>query len=220
MGRLCHQGGMIKVEKYVNQLMTSNCYVVFDNCTKRCVVIDPGSEKSEREIAFLERYGLMLDYIFVSHEHTDHNWGVNVLKERFPAAKIVYSEMCSKWVKKTIKAYFLLYYDDPDYHYDLMPADILIKRDDDVLSWNGGNIIFVQTPGHSRGSMCIYLNNMLFTGDTIMPYKPYFNGRDSNEEDWQKSIEKMENFIPLETAVYPGHGETLTFKEWLENFKP
>ena len=44
---------MIKVERFVNQLMTSNCYIVVDEESKHCLCIDPASEKSECEIAYL-----------------------------------------------------------------------------------------------------------------------------------------------------------------------
>ena len=70
---------MLKVERFINDLMTSNCYVVYDEVTKGCLVIDPASEKSLREIQFIEERGLSLDYIILTHEHTDHNWGVNSL---------------------------------------------------------------------------------------------------------------------------------------------
>lgn len=208
---------MLKVERFVNELMTSNCYVVYDEDTKRCLVIDPASEKSLREIQFIEEKGLALDYIILTHEHTDHNWGVNSLREHFPEAKLVCSEQCNKYVKKTNRAYFLFYYDDPDYRYEIAPADILIKENG-CMDWNGRHIKFVMTPGHSYGSMCIDVNEMLFTGDTIMPFKPYFNGRDSNEEDWKESIEKIERLYSSESVVYPGHGERLKLGEWQSNY--
>ena len=207
----------MKVERFVNELMTSNCYVVYDEDTKHCLVIDPASEKSLREIKFIEEKGLVLDYIILTHEHTDHNWGVNSLREHFPNAKLVCSELCNKYVKKTNRAYFLFYYDDPDYRYEIAPADILIKEDS-CLDWNGDQILFVMTPGHSYGSMCIVIDGMLFTGDTIMPYKPYFNGRDSNEEDWIKSIEKIRGLYPSEAEVYPGHGDVLNIEQWNKQF--
>lgn len=208
---------MLKVERFINELMTSNCYVVYDEDTKRCLVIDPASEKSLREIQFIEEKGLALDYIILTHEHTDHNWGVNSLREHFPDAKLVCSELCNKYVKKTNRAYFLFYYDDPDYRYEIAPADILIKEDS-CLDWNGDQILFVMTPGHSYGSMCIVIDSMLFTGDTIMPYKPYFNGRDSNEEDWIKSIEKIRGLYSSEVEVYPGHGDVLNIEQWNKQF--
>ena len=75
-------------------------------------------------------------------------------------------------------------------------------------------IIF--TPGHSYGSVCINIDGNLFTGDTIMPYKPYFNGRDSNQDDWELSIMKIKEAYYKETAVYPGHGDQLLLGEWAE----
>lgn len=196
--------------------MTSNCYVVYDEDTKHCLVIDPASEKSLREIQFIEENRLTLDYIIVTHEHTDHNWGVNSLREHFPDVKMLCSELCNKYVKKTNRAYFLFYYDDPDYCYEIAPADILFKTDDS-LNWEDYQIHFVMTPGHSYGSMCIEICGMLFTGDTIMPFKPYFNGRDSNQNDWHKSIDRIRNLYVYETIVYPGHGECLILGKWLIN---
>lgn len=208
---------MLSIEKFVNELMTSNCYVVYDENTKRCLAIDPGSEKSLREIDFIKKNNLTLDYIIITHEHTDHNWGVNSLREHFPNSKLVCSELCNKYVKKTNRAYFLFYYDDPNYRYEIAPADFFIKEDG-FIDWNGLQIQFVMTPGHSYGSMCIDVDGMLFTGDTIMPYKPYFNGRDSNENDWKKSIALIKLKYDAKIIIYPGHGDTLTLGEWIEHF--
>lgn len=208
---------MLQVKRFINELMTSNCYVIYDGDTKRCLVIDPASEKSLQEIQFIEEKGLTLDYIILTHEHTDHNWGVNSLREHFSEAKLVCSELCNKYIKKTNRAYFLFYYDDPDYRYEIAPADILIK-DDSCMDWDGHQIKFVTTPGHSYGSMCIEIEGMLFTGDTIMPFKPYFNGRDSSEGDWVKSINKIYTMYHGDGMTHPGHGDLFLLKDY--SFKP
>lgn len=205
---------MLKIERFVNELMTSNCYVVYDNSSNRCIVIDPGSEKSLREIEFIESHKLILDFIIISHEHTDHNWGVNALRDYFTNSKLVCSEPCNNIVKKTNRTYFLFYYDDSEYRYEIAPADILISKDVESLSWDGHSIQFILTPGHSKGGMCISIEKMIFTGDTIMPFKPYFNGRDSNEDDWKASIKKIESLVPENTVIYPGHGDFLELKDW------
>lgn len=205
------------VEKYVNELMTSNCYIVVDEESKSCVVIDPGSVKSLREIDYIKSHELTPDYIIISHEHTDHNWGVNALREAFPSIKLVCSEECSKNVAVANKAYFLFYYDDPTYSYEIAPADILIKNKIEQLHWREHVLEFYFTPGHSFGSMCIKIENMLFTGDTIMPFPPYFNGRDSNRDDWEESINTIKEIIPNKIRIYPGHGDILSFGQWLDN---
>lgn len=208
---------MLKVERFVNELMTSNCYLVYNDDSMKCIVIDPGSEKSLREIEFIEEHHLQLDYVIITHEHTDHNWGVNALREKYPSSKMICSEVCNKNVKRTNRTYFLFYYDAPDYRYEIAPADIIVSKQVENIQWGNTIIQFVLTPGHSKGGMCISIENMLFTGDTIMPYKPYFNGRDSNEEDWNDSISKVSVSYPPKTVIYPGHGEMLIMGEWFEN---
>ena len=210
---------MLKIERFVNELMTSNCYIVADEASKHCVCIDPASEKSLREIDYIEKNGLTLDYIILTHEHTDHNWGVNSLREHFSECKLVCSEPCNKYVKKTNRAYFLFYYDDPDYRYEIAPADILICNQEDDISWIGHDIKFILTPGHSYGSMCIDIDGKFFTGDTIMPFKPYFNGRDSNEDDWKQTIEKINAKYSDGIVIYPGHGDWLSLMEWNKTYK-
>ena len=209
---------MLKVERFINELMTSNCYLVYDEDSKSCIIIDPGSEKSLKEIKYIEEHQLQLDYIVITHEHTDHNWGVNALRENYIGSKLICSETCNKNVKNTNRSYFLFYYDDPDYRYEITPADVLICKEKDSLSWNDYEVKFFLTPGHSQGAMCVSIAEMLFTGDTIMPYKPYFNGRDSNKVYWKESVLRLLSSCKEGTIVYPGHGESLLLNTWKSLF--
>ena len=159
-----------------------------------------------------------MDFIILTHEHTDHTWGVNSLRAHFANTKLVCSKPCNKYVKKTNRAYFLFYYDDPNYHYEISPADILILKSEEKIIWNEHIIKFFLTPGHSYGSMCIDVEGILFTGDTIMPFKPYFNGRDSNEDDWKQSITRICEFYPKESIIYPGHGDCLSIENWNQKY--
>lgn len=199
---------MLKVIRYINELMTSNCYLLVDEASGHCVCIDPASEKSEREISYIESKGLTLDYIILTHEHTDHNWGVNALREHFPSCKLICSEPCNKYLKKTNRAYFLFYYDDPDYCYEIAPADILISNQEDAISWNGLDIKFILTPGHSYGSMCIDIDNVIFGGDTLIQSKPFIRKRNGGSlKQFNESVKRILSNYPEQTLVYPGHGE-------------
>lgn len=208
------------IQRFVNELMTSNCYLIYDkklsNC---CIIIDPGSRDSLQEIKFCEVNDLCPQSIILTHEHTDHNWGVNSLREHFPDVQLVCSDVCEKYIASANRAYFLFYYDDPDYAYNIAPADILVHGSMDTLSWNHKDVKFVMTPGHSYGSICIEIDTNLFTGDTIIPYPPYFNGRDSNRNDWEKSIDLICSLYDMNICIQPGHGEGLSLGEWIKMYK-
>lgn len=205
---------MLKIERFVNQLMDSNCYLVVDEKSRHCLCIDPASEKSECEIAYIEQNGLTLDYIILTHEHTDHTWGVNTLTERFPKTKVICSEVCKQNLSREFQAYFLLYYDNPDYHYTVCKVDATTGEMDDRLRWQGHEIKFVPTPGHSLGSISIDLEGRLFTGDAIMQSKPYINRRNGSKELFFKSMRKILKTYLDETMIYPGHGEVFRLKEY------
>lgn len=199
---------MLKIERFINELMTSNCYVVYDEDTKRCLVIDPASEKSIREIQFIEKKGLALDYIILTHEHTDHTWGVNALLEKYPSAKVICSELCKAALPKESKTYFQFYYDDPNYVYNVKRVDYTTEELNWKLEWNEHNIQFIPAPGHSPGSVCIAIDDIVFGGDTLMPFKPFIKKRNGgSREQFQESVRKIVDTYPEETLVYPGHGD-------------
>ena len=203
---------MIQIERFINELMKSNCYILWDDDSHRCVVIDPASEKSENEIAFIDKRSLILDYIFLTHEHTDHNWGVNAILERFSESKLVCHKICAEALAIESSIYFRLYYDNPNYTYTIEMVDILLTDNITRWSWDGKEIVFEYTPGHSMGSVCIVVGNMIFSGDTIMPYKPYINKRNGSRDCYDKSITYMNNkYKGKGFIIQPGHGEKFCF---------
>lgn len=193
--------------------MSSNCYVLYDKDSRKCVVIDPGSEKSQEEINFVLAQGLTLDYIFLTHEHTDHTWGVNALLEEFHS-KVVCSKQCSLNLNCESNAYFQYYYDDPNYRYVVKKVDIIIDDNAQILEWNNMYVSFLLTPGHSSGSMCFNIGSYLFTGDTLMRYKPYISKKNGSIEEYRKSVAKLIlKYAEDEIMVCPGHGEETSIEQ-------
>lgn len=206
---------MLHVERFINELMTSNCYIVVDEASKHCLCIDPASEKSEREIAYINSNGLTLDYIILTHEHTDHTWGVNSLLDYEPSAKVVCSELCKEALPREARAYFQLYYDDPNYSYNVRRVDYTTEDLNWILEWLGHTIKFIATPGHSPGSVCVVIDDFVFGGDTLMPFKPFIKKRNGGSlEQFQESVKKMVAAYPADTLVYPGHGEEGKIKDY------
>lgn len=205
---------MLRIKRFINELMTSNCYIVWDEESHKCVVIDPASEKSKQEIDFIHTMSLKLDYILLTHEHTDHNWGVNSLLNSYPVAKVVCHEIAKVNIDTESKAYFRLYYDNPTYSYRVQRVDIVIDQDEFEIDWNGTVIRFIHTPGHSMGSECILVNSWLFTGDTILQAKPYVNKRTGSKELLKESIQKILTIFDGEQMICPGHGDQFRLKNY------
>lgn len=205
---------MIQIKRHINELMSSNCYLIYNDVSRHCIIVDPASENSEREIAFIVENSFVLDYIILSHEHSDHTWGVNSLLERFPRVKVIASSVCASELPRASQSYFKLYFDNPSYNYYVNRVDMTVEQLNNVLDWEGELIKFMLTPGHSRGSMCFFIGNALFSGDTLMNCKPYINKRDGNKEDYRKSITKLLQNVMDKVVVYPGHGDTFTIADY------
>lgn len=204
----------MEIVQLENQLMRSNCFIVVDWDYSSCLIIDPASLEAKKEIDYIEEHSLTLDFIIMTHEHADHCWGVSKLREAYPSAKLIYAEACNKNMKRSIRLFFQLYSEDPNYRYEVQPAEIQVSKYLEKIHWHGNELNFLLTPGHSLGSICIDIGGMLFTGDTIMPYPPYFNGRGSSKEEWESSVLMIERIYAPHTMIYPGHGEVLTLEEW------
>lgn len=161
------------------------CYVVYCPFYKKAAIVDPGFDTTE-SLRFITTNDLILEYIILTHYHSDHTAETKHLKKIIPPSKIIASKEDGK--KITIK------------------PDIFVS---DGSQLKVGNILlsFLLTPGHTPGGICIIVDNKaLLTGDTL------FIGDCGRTDLPGGNIEKMftslhEKIIPLpdELIVYPGH---------------
>ena len=127
---------------------------------------------------------------------------------------MICSVLCKKNLSSEFQAYFLLYYDNPDYHYTVRRVDYTTDELGNELEWQGHKIEFINTPGHSLGSICILINDILFSGDTIIQAKPYINKRNGSKEKYKVSVAKVINRFDGKQLIYPGHGNIFKLKEY------
>ncbi|HEC76274.1 MAG TPA: MBL fold metallo-hydrolase [Thermoplasmatales archaeon] len=144
-----------------------------------------------------------LEYVILTHEHFDHCGGVKSIKEVF-SPKICIHENGAEVIEKGMKW-------SAEFFNAIQPAvDIDIKLKDGAQI-DLGNVILkiLYTPGHSKGSICIYEeeSKSLFSGDTIFTNggigrTDFYGG---NRTGLINSIKKISN-IPVKN-LYPGHGD-------------
>ena len=181
----------------VGQLET-NCYVVSNEDTLACVVIDPGDE-SNVILNYLEDNHLHCEAIFLTHGHYDHVGAVEAIMEETGAPVYLCPRDDARTTGDRHYAYFLpeggRYYDEGD-----------------VLSIAGLNFKILATPGHTAGGVCIQCENALFTGDTLFRGscgRTDLPGGDMDEE--LKSLARL-CALPGDYEVYPGHMDSSTLE--------
>lgn len=174
----------------------TNCYIVHAPGNDACCVIDPGYEP-EIVAHFLKEKGWRLDSILLTHCHFDHVGGVKILAADTDCR--VY--LCPEDLKlPPILTNGQLFYTDT-------------YTDEDTVTAAGLTFRVMQTPGHTPGSVCLFCENALFSGDTLFAGSC---GRTDlpggSSRDMKNSLKKLAGLAP-DYQVYPGHGEATTLKQ-------
>lgn len=202
----------VLIKKITNKPIDSNCFVIcFPKNSNSCIIVDPGTEDCSELIKFINRKNLIPGYLILTHEHFDHIWGVNKLKKLYEC-KVICSKSCSEKIINR-KKNMSVFYDQVGF--ELNNAELVIEDINYCLKWNGLNISFIKTPGHTDSSICFYIDNNLFTGDTIIKgLKTVVKLPTGNKEDLFETIEKLKKqFINKQIIIHAGHGESFNFDE-------
>jgi hydroxyacylglutathione hydrolase len=193
------------IHKIKNSPITSNCYIIYRDY--KCIIVDPGSSSNIEIYEFLKLNNLSPEYIFLTHEHFDHIWGLNELKLNFLNLKVISSIECSNAIicsKKNMSAFY------KNINFTCLKSDIVFEDTLD-LNWEGIHFHFFVTQGHSLGSVCILFNNNLITGDTIiLNEKIVTKFPNSSERELKLSFLKISEKISFPINIFSGHGEDFT----------
>ena len=161
-----------------------------------------GQEQQEETLKFLDRNVSTVKYIVNTHGHSDHTCGNALLKERFHAPILIHEDDAHLLgpASERIGRIFGIRSFSP-------PPDILLHEGDQV-KFGRVNLKVIHTPGHSRGSVSLLGENLIFTGDTLFAGSI---GRtdfpESSGNEMKRSLKRLKA-LPSHLNVYPGHGPT------------
>lgn len=195
----------------VGQLAT-NCYIVCNDETRQCAVIDPGADAARIADA-VRKSGCALHTILLTHGHFDHIGAVRSLLAEFgcklavPKAELDFLNNPHRNLHSSMSGE------------DFAPfAPDILYEDGDTVQAAGLSFKALHTPGHTPGSSCLLCDDVLFTGDTLFAGsagRTDFPGGDPAA--MRVSLQKLAA-LAGDYQVLPGHGPFSTLKkERVEN---
>ncbi len=191
-----------------------NCSILGDETSREAIVVDPGDD-IPRILALLEKHSLTVKQIVVTHAHIDHIAGAHRLKQ-LTGAPILYNQSDLPLVKMMdIQATWLgiatPVVSNPDDTLD--DGKLITIGANSELNRKGLTGSILHTPGHTEGSVCLYLpdQTLLLAGDTLFAGSV---GRTDlpggNTNKLLNSIHERLLTLPDEVTVIPGHGSRTT----------
>ena len=175
------------------------CYLIGDEETKEALFIDPADDTDDL-LSEAKSKGLnKIKYIVNTHSHVDHVMG-NAEMVKKTGAKIIIHEEDAKHLARTPSDLLMMFRAKPS-----PPADILVKEGD-LIQVGKVSLKVIHTPGHSPGGMSLYMDGMVFTGDSLFVGsvgRTDFPG--SSWEVLEASVRKKLYLLPGDTIVFPGH---------------
>lgn len=200
---------MLRVRSVVVGIVGTNCYIVYDKITKEAVLIDPGAEE-ERIVSLLEEEELHPQAILLTHGHFDHILAVPALLEKYKI--LLYAAEAER--EMLGNGQFNLSGKDPEDSVEI--KEFIPLKDEDELLFLGKKWKVLSTPGHTRGSVCYFVDGdvpYLFSGDTL--FCESYGRTDlysGSEKEIIQSIRERLFTLPGETLVFPGHEESTTIR--------
>jgi len=175
------------------------CYVLGCEDTHKGLVIDPAGEE-ERILETARTLSLTIESVVNTHGHPDHTCGNRKIAEQ-TGAKIYMHALDDRFFNTPqgqSMAMQMGFTPSPS-------ADVLLE-DGDTIPFGNNELTVLHTPGHSPGGVCLYVENNLFTGDTLFVGAV---GRTDlpggSMETLLRSIKDRILCLPDETIIWPGH---------------
>ena len=187
-----------------------NCSILGDPETREALVLDPGDEV-ERVRDVLRRHALNVKVIVSTHAHIDHVGGLQRLQEATGAPVLMHGDDLELYRHLDEQAAWLGVPAPPSARVDQL------LREGDTVRWGNYKVNVLHTPGHTPGSVSLYMpeaQGIVFAGDTL------FAGSIGRTDLWGgslpdilRSIRSKLLVLPDQTLVYPGHGPATTIGE-------
>lgn len=187
------------VYRFVSDLFQVCTYFLIDQ--EKVIIVDPG-KLNEQVHEWLQQFDTIDKIIYITHEHFDHHFDVNLLLNNPKTSVYLPCENLKNAINNS-RTNISFYYN--------MPIET------NCINLSKTNYFeVIPTPGHSNYSYCFKYKNLLFGGDTVIEKKYLvFKLPGGDRSKFVESVIKLNSEIEANTIVLPGHGDLFCFNKWI-----
>ena len=130
---------------FYQQVADGGCQSYVVGCEASCsaAIVDPALGQADRYLGVVNREGLRVRYIIETHTHADHFSAAQLLRERLGAPIVMHRNSAAPYVDMRVE-------------------------DGHLVAVGDLRFRVMHTPGHTRDSMCVQVEDRVFTGDTLL----------------------------------------------------
>jgi hydroxyacylglutathione hydrolase len=198
---------MIVLSRFVSPPIETNAFIVSDSVSREAIVVDPCSIGNEllEEIA---KRQLELKAIVVTHGHIDHTQDTALMVRRTGVPVYVHPGDAPMLANAVLSGAQML-------GMTLEPVEnVKLVNDGEEIPLGESKIRVIHAPGHSTGSICLWIGDDCLTGDVLFAGgvgRWDFPG--GSLGTLKNSLKRLMTDLPGETRIHPGHGPSSTIAE-------
>ncbi len=201
----------MKIQQFVFNMFSVNCYIIWDETSLDAAIIDPGmidDTENKHLDSFIASNGLHVTHIINTHLHLDHTFGTDYAKEKYNCP--IEGHVAENILGQNRAAQARMF----GIPLNLTPLTIDSPLNDgDTIKLGNETIEILHVPGHSPGSIVLYVpeSGFIISGDVL--FRTSIGRTDLTQGDYGQlvnGITKKLLTLPHDTVVYPGHGPSTT----------
>lgn len=201
---------MIEIKTFVFNAFGVNTYVLSDEFSGKCVIIDPGchtSEEKDKLTSYIKENKLKPEILLNTHCHIDHILGNTIIKDEYGLR--VESHKDDLVLLNIAVEHANIF----GFRMEQPPKPDIFLDEDDCIKFGKSVISILHVPGHSPGSIAFVNHEQRFiiTGDVL--FQGSIGRTDLQGGNYDQLMESIRNkILPLGDTftIYPGHGDSST----------
>lgn len=177
----------------------ANCYIIHSD-DGYSVVVDPAGDVGDI-MTYIGDNSLKVEAIILTHGHGDHIGGVAELRNKLKVPVMIHADDEDMVKDGNLNLSSSMAMGDVSFEPDRL------LQDGDIIKIGEKELKIIHTPGHTKGGICLLIDDILITGDTL--FQGSIGRTDLYGGDFDILMDSIMNKImvlPDETKIYPGHG--------------